>query len=270
MLRDKAAAMRQATARRDEIMLVNPLTYDDLFQPFQEASKPVHQWAIGTESERFGIHKVDGAPVHYHGPGGVLDIFEILTSRFGWSPAAEVEGGPTIMLHRGDASITLEPGGQVELSGAPLPDIHQVHEETRLHLSEMSHVSETLGLTWMAIGFQPFARQADLDWVPKHRYAIMREYLASRGRHALDMMRRTATVQVNFDYSDAVDAVEEIAGRVATFARCVCHVRQLTVCRGTVVRRQVDADACLVRGGPGSAGFAAMDVERRGELARLH
>lgn len=186
------------------------LRHGDLLQPFEGSYRPAEQWTIGTESERFGVNEHTGMPLRYHGPGGVMEVFEILEERFGWTARTEVPGGPVIQLDRGPVSITLEPGSQVELSGATRPDLHGVEEETRLHLSELGRLSENIGLTWMGIGFHPLASQDELDWVPKLRYPVMREYLASRGGRALDMMRRTGTVQANFDYSDAQDAMRKL------------------------------------------------------------
>ena len=186
------------------------LTYEELFEPFRAACKPSERWAIGVESERFGVRASDGEPLRYAGTGGVTEVLAMLVSGFGWTPESEVPGGPTIILNRGRSQITLEPGGQVELSGATHADIHHVHEETRVHLDELRQLSEGKGLGWMSIGFHPLARQDQLDWVPKLRYGVMREYLATRGRHAHDMMRRTGTVQVNFDYSDEQDALRKL------------------------------------------------------------
>jgi glutamate--cysteine ligase len=103
--------------------------------------------------------------------------------------------------------VTLEPGSQFELSGAAQPDVHHVVTEMEQHLGELSGVTARLGLTWLGVGFHPTARQADLGWVPKARYPIMREYLAKQGSGAHDMMRRTATVQANFDYTGEADAM---------------------------------------------------------------
>jgi glutamate--cysteine ligase len=183
---------------------------DDLLEPFVSSGKRPEQWRIGVESERFGVRAINGEPLQYRGPGGVLEVFDILENRFGWTAHAEVAGGPPILLRRGASEITLEPGGQVELSGAPQPDVHAVHEETRLHLSEMGRLSDGLEVEWMSIGFHPLAHQEELDWVPKLRYGVMRKYLAGRGRHAMDMMRRTGTVQVNLDFANEIDAMRKL------------------------------------------------------------
>jgi glutamate--cysteine ligase len=106
--------------------------------------------------------------------------------------------------------VSLEPGGQLELSGAPLSDVHQIRAETAAHMEELHKVCDPLGITWLGVGFHPFARQEDLPWVPKQRYGIMKEYLPTRGARALDMMRRTATVQANFDYASEEDALRKL------------------------------------------------------------
>jgi glutamate--cysteine ligase len=177
----------------------------DLSEVFREAEKPDGRQRIGAEAEKFGVFR-DGRPLPYEGTASVLAIFADL-ERFGWQPERESEDGPVIALRRGSASITLEPGSQLELSGAALPDLHQVGAEIDQHLAELKDVSARLGLAWLGVGFQPIARQSDLGWVPKQRYTIMREYLPRKGSGAHDMMRRTATVQANFDYRSEADAM---------------------------------------------------------------
>lgn len=181
---------------------------DELDELFRAAEKPADQFRIGAEAEKFGIF-ADGSPLHYEGEAGIVGIFEALAD-YGWEPERETPDGPVISLHRGAANITLEPGSQLELSGAALPDLHQVGDEFHNHLRELTPISKQLGLSWLGVGFHPLARQADLSWVPKQRYAIMREYLPTRGHAAHDMMRRTATVQANFDFSSEADALKKL------------------------------------------------------------
>lgn len=183
---------------------------DDLLEPFHEAEKPRRRWRIGTEAEKFGVLRDSGQPIAFEGETGVKTVLLELRDRHGWFPEAEVAGGDLISLRRGDASITLEPGGQLELSGAPLGSIHQTCAEFRGHMTELSDISEELGIAWLGLGFHPTARQEDLPWVPKLRYGIMKKYLPTRGSLALDMMRRTATVQANFDYSSEDDAIRKM------------------------------------------------------------
>jgi glutamate--cysteine ligase len=182
---------------------------DQLADVFRAAEKPASKFRIGAEAEKFGI-KADGTPLKYDGDDGVIGIFDQL-SEYGWEPERETPDGPVIDLRRGAASVTLEPGSQLELSGAALPDIHQIDAEFQNHLRELAPISSKLGLTWLGVGFHPLARQDQLTWVPKQRYPIMREYLPTKGAAAHDMMRRTATVQANFDYSSEADALNKLA-----------------------------------------------------------
>lgn len=186
------------------------LTYDDLFRPFFDAMKPRAEFRIGAEAEKFGVDAATGAPIPYEGPRGVRTILERLIERHRWTRVSEVEGGPLIALERNGASVTLEPGGQLELSGAPLDDIHAICAELREHLGEVEDASSDLGLSWLGVGFHPFATQAELPWVPKLRYEVMKVYLPTRGKYALDMMRRTSTVQANFDYASEEDAMRKL------------------------------------------------------------
>ncbi len=186
------------------------LTYDDLWAPFVEACTPPEQWRVGIEAERFGLIASTGAPVQYDGRVGILSLFKTLVAERGWQPQSEVVGGPVVSLSRGQAAVTLEPGSQLELSGSPHADLHLLGREVLDHARELHEVSEPLGIRWVGLGFHPLARQADLGWVPKSRYGIMRDYLASRGSQAHDMMRRTATVQANFDYRSERDALRKL------------------------------------------------------------
>lgn len=184
-----------------------PLTHDDeLLTPFLAAEKPAQR--LGSEMEKFGV-LADGTPIDYDGPAGVLRFFEAL-QRAGWAPEGEFEGGPTLALLKDGASITLEPGSQFELSGAQQETVHQIRSEIDAHMADLAALSKTLGVRWLGLGFQPFAKRADYKFVPKQRYAIMREYLPTRGSLALDMMLRTATVQVNFDYASEKDAMKKL------------------------------------------------------------
>ncbi len=182
---------------------------DELSALFSAAEKPVDKFRIGAEAEKFAIH-ADGSPLQYEGEDGIVGIFDSL-SDYGWELERETPDGPVISLRRGGASVTLEPGSQLELSGAALPNIHEIDAEFQNHLRELAPVSKKLGLHWLGVGFHPLARQEDLSWVPKQRYAIMREYLPTRGAAAHDMMRRTATVQANYDFSSEADAMKKLA-----------------------------------------------------------
>jgi glutamate--cysteine ligase len=182
-------------------------SYDDLLAPFHAAIRPGRH--VGVEMEKIGLVG-DGKPLPYSADAGkpsILSVFAELQKTHGWKPYREKEDGPIIALEREGASVTLEPGAQLELSGAPHDDIHAVAEELDEHMDELRPVSKRLGITWLGLGFHPFAKRADLPWVPKARYAIMREYLPTRGAHALDMMQRTCTVQANFDFASEARAM---------------------------------------------------------------
>ena len=161
-------------------------------------ARPREQWAIGTEHEKFGFRLDDLRPPTYEGERGIEAMLRGLT-RFGWQPVEEK--GKLIALLRDNASVTLEPAGQLELSGAPLENIHDTCCETSLHLKEVKTVAEELGLGFLGMGFQPKWRRDEMPWMPKGRYKIMREYMPKRGNLGLDMMTRTCTVQVNLDFA---------------------------------------------------------------------
>jgi glutamate--cysteine ligase len=183
---------------------------EDLLSPFIDACKPRADWRIGPEMEKFGIFEANRAPIPYTGDRSVLRILEELSSRYGWTAEREHERGPIVALARGDASVTLEPGGQLELSGGKSETIHEVCAEMRAHMREIGPLSRAMGVRWLGVGFHPFARREDFEWVPKQRYAIMKSYLPTRGQHAIDMMLRTCTVQANFDYSSERDAIRKM------------------------------------------------------------
>jgi glutamate--cysteine ligase len=183
---------------------------DDLEQIFHDAEKPRERHRIGAEAEKFGVDARTLEPVPYEGPSSILAIFERLEKRHGWSPVSESSGSPVIALERDRASITLEPGAQLELSGAPWPDVHAIRREFIDHFAELAGISSELGLRWWSVGFHPTAKPAKAPWVPKQRYAVMWDYLPTRGRRGRDMMQRTSTVQANFDYSSEEDAMRKL------------------------------------------------------------
>ncbi len=191
-----------STSREDELRPI--AAPGDLECLFVGAEKAPADFRIGAEAEKFGVHTESGSAIDYE--HDVTRIFSELETA-GWRPERESEKGPIIALRREAESVTLEPGSQLELSGAALPDLHAVALDIDRHLEELVAPSRALGITWLSVGFQPIARQVDLGWVPKERYAIMREYLPTRGHAAHDMMRRTATVQANFDYENEEDAL---------------------------------------------------------------
>jgi glutamate--cysteine ligase len=175
----------------------------ELVTRFAAGAKPRAEFRIGAEHEKIGVlaDGEAGRPVPY--AGGIDALFGALVAR-GWSPVSE--DGNVVALARGSEKMTLEPGGQLELSADPLPTLRAVDEELAGHLAELAEVSRPLGIVWLGIGFRPFGTLDDVPWVPKGRYAVMRAELPARGRLAHEMMKRTATVQANLDYADEDDA----------------------------------------------------------------
>ena len=185
-----------------------------LIQSLAEGCKPRAHWRIGTEHEKFGYYNgADDAaaglalrPPPYEGERSIKALLQGLT-RFGWTPVEE--HGNIIGLSRDKASVSLEPAGQLELSGAPLLDVHETCCETHRHLDEVKSVASPLGIGFLGMGFQPKWRREDMPWMPKGRYRIMREYMPKRGQLGLDMMTRTCTVQVNLDFASEADMVKK-------------------------------------------------------------
>ena len=163
-------------------------------------------WRIGTEHEKFVFRLDDLSPPPFDGPQGIEALLKGMT-RFGWQPVEE--NGRVIALLRDGASVTLEPAGQFELSGAQLENIHQTCKETNQHLAEVKQVGDELGLGFLGMGFQPKWARADMPWMPKGRYKIMREYMPKKGKLGLDMMLRTCTVQTNLDFESEADMVKK-------------------------------------------------------------
>ncbi len=179
---------------------------EQLVEVLASGEKPRSDWRIGTEHEKFGFRLDDLRPPTFEGERGIEALLKGLT-RFGWEPYAE--DGKVIALLRDGASVTLEPAGQLELSGAPLLDIHETCREVGTHLNEVRQVADSLGLGFLGMGFQPKWTRADMPWMPKGRYKIMREYMPKVGQLGLDMMTRTCTVQVNLDYASEADMIKK-------------------------------------------------------------
>ncbi|HEV2540920.1 MAG TPA: glutamate--cysteine ligase [Frateuria sp.] len=175
--------------------------------------KPREDWRIGTEHEKFGFRTDDLRPPAYEGERGIRALLEGIAARYGWEIARE--GETPVALTRGKANITLEPAGQLELSGAPLETIHQTCCEVNAHLEEVRSIADGLGLGFLGMGFQPKWRRDEMPWMPKGRYKIMREYMPKVGNLGLDMMTRTCTVQVNLDFSSEADMVKKFRASLA-------------------------------------------------------
>lgn len=183
----------------------------DLKAWMEAGAKPKADWLIGTEHEKFGFNRNTLRPLAYGGENGIEAMLRGLT-RFDWEPV--FEDGYLIALQRdadkGGGSVTLEPGGQLELSGAPLASIHQTCSEVSGHLREVRTVADELGQGYLGLGFAPDWTLADMPHMPKGRYQLMRDYMPTRGSRGLDMMYLSCTVQVNLDFASERDMVSKL------------------------------------------------------------
>jgi glutamate--cysteine ligase len=179
-----------------------------LVEHLAEGNKPPSRWRIGTEHEKFVFRLADHGTVPYDGKSGIRALLEGLM-RFGWSGVYDAENLVGLSNETGGA-ISLEPGGQFELSGAPIETLHQTCQEVTEHLRQVRVVASELGLGVLGLGFHPSARRDDVPWMPKRRYAVMRRYMPTKGKLGLDMMLRTCTVQVNLDFESESDMVKKM------------------------------------------------------------
>ena len=179
---------------------------DDLLSVFSGGEKPLERWRIGTEHEKFVYHLADQRAPAWDEPGGIRDLLLGLTE-FGWRPVEE--GGKIIALSGDDGTISLEPAGQFELSGAPLENLHETCAEAARHLKQCKAVGDRLGLGFLGLGMWPDKTRAELPIMPKGRYKIMLSHMPRVGSLGLDMMLRTCTIQVNLDYATESDMVRK-------------------------------------------------------------
>jgi len=177
-----------------------------LVEYLESGSKPPESWLIGTEHEKFAFRCDDLRPLPYEGPRGIGAVLQGLED-FGWRPVDEA--GNVIALVKGGASVTLEPGGQLELSGAPLSTVHATCREVNDHLRQVKEIGARLNIAFLGLGFNPKWQRGDVPWMPKGRYAIMGRYMPLKGQLGLDMMLRTCTVQVNLDFASEADMVRK-------------------------------------------------------------
>lgn len=181
---------------------------DQLLNHVLRGAKPEADWVVGTEVERVGVDATTGEAIPFSGPRGVEAVLRGMCENFGWEPVEEE--GRIIGLSRGDADITLEPGGQIELAGQPFRSLHEGAAELESHGAELSAVGESLGVRFLGLGAQPITPLEQIEWVPKGRYGIMGPYMQKVGTLGQSMMKQTATVQVNLDFADEADAIEKM------------------------------------------------------------
>jgi glutamate--cysteine ligase len=178
----------------------------DLISGFAKGEKPAARWRIGTEHEKFVYRTADHRAPSYDEPGGIRDLLMAMT-RYGWEPI--MEGDNVIALGGVDGNVSLEPAGQLELSGAPLENLHQTCAETGRHLKQVKEIGLELGLDFLGLGMWPDKTRAELPVMPKGRYGIMLKHMPQVGTMGLDMMLRTCTIQTNLDYSSEADMVKK-------------------------------------------------------------
>ncbi len=182
-------------------------SFDQLAEFLESGCKPASDWRIGTEHEKFGYLADTLEPLPYDGPRSIRAMLEGMQARFGWEPILEQD--KIIGLAKDGANISLEPGGQLELSGAPLDSIHQTCDEVNEHLREVHEVADTIGARFIGLGAAPIWTHEQMPLMPKGRYKLMNDYMQRVGTHGTQMMRRTCTVQVNLDFASEADMVQK-------------------------------------------------------------
>jgi glutamate--cysteine ligase len=180
---------------------------DQLAAYLASGCKPEADWRIGTEHEKFGYRQADLRPLPYEGDCSIHAMLSGLRDRYGWAPVEEA--GKLIGLTKDGANVSLEPGGQLELSGAPLRTIHETCDEVNEHLREVKALAEPMGAGFIGLGAAPIWSEAEMPVMPKGRYALMTRYMQSVGSHGTQMMYRTCTVQVNLDFASEADMVKK-------------------------------------------------------------
>jgi len=195
---------------RDQVDMTPIETRDELVAWFAAGEKPRQQFRVGTEHEKFAFTLAHHAPVPYDGPRGIRALLAGMQSLLGWEPILEGENIIGLSDVTGGGAISLEPGGQFELSGAPVRTIHQTCSELMAHLAQLREVAEPLGIGFLGIGMTPDWSRAEMPVMPKGRYRIMTAYMPKVGKLGLDMMYRTCTVQTNLDFSSEADMVKKL------------------------------------------------------------
>jgi len=196
--------MSQYIANKDAQVPIE--RYDQLVAYFENACKPRAQWRIGTEYEKVAVRAADGRAVPF--TDGIEEVLRRLAERYDWEPI--VEAGRVVALQGAGAAVTLEPGGQLELSGQQCESVHCARAEFNQHVKEIVTVGKELDIVFLGLGMQPVSTLEEIEWVPKPRYAIMGPYMLRVGRLGQRMMKQTATVQVNIDYASERDAITKM------------------------------------------------------------
>jgi glutamate--cysteine ligase len=194
---------------REDPRLARPAEeIEQLVEYFRGGETPRADWRVGTEHEKLGMYAQSFRPVPYEGENGIHALLSAIETRHGWKPLSDA--GRLVGLERDGRTITLEPGGQLELSGAPLATVHETAREFEEHIALVNAVSADLGIVWLGLGLQPLAKVSDLPRMPRERHQIMRDYLGKRDTLGLHMMHATAGVQANFDFASEADAARKL------------------------------------------------------------
>ncbi|WP_026381250.1 glutamate--cysteine ligase [Afifella pfennigii] len=183
---------------------------EELVASLEAGCKPQETWRIGTEHEKLPFYRDGNSPVPYAGPNGIEAVLKGMESLLGWEPIYDGDHIIGLLDPTGGGAISLEPGGQFELSGAPLPNLHRTCRETHAHLAQVREVAEPLGIGFLGIGMSPKWTRAATPMMPKQRYDIMANYMPKVGGKGLDMMFRTTTIQVNLDFASESDMVRKM------------------------------------------------------------
>src|SRR5438477_1649509 len=195
---------------RDQIDMTPIESRNDLVAWFEAGIKPKSQFQIGTEHEKFAFTTGDNRPVPYDGRRSIRSLLEGMQHLLGWEPIMEAGNIIGLFDVTGGGAITLEPGGQFELSGAPVATVHQTSTELMAHLAQVREIARPLGIGFLWIGMTPDWSRADMPTMPKGRYRIMTAYMPKVGTLGLDMMYRTCTVQTNLDFSSESDMIKKL------------------------------------------------------------
>src|SRR5215204_7426287 len=195
---------------RDQVDMTPIETRDELVAWLAAGCKPRSAFRIGTEHEKFAFTVGRHEPVPYAGPRGIKALLDGMQMLLGWEPITDNGNIIGLLDVTGGGAISLEPGGQFELSGAPVETVHQMCRELRAHLAQVHQVAQPLGIGFLGIGMTPNWSRADMPMMPKGRYRIMTAYLPKVGKLGLDMMYRTCTVQTNLDFESEADMVKKL------------------------------------------------------------
>jgi glutamate--cysteine ligase len=187
--------------------------HDQLAQYLADGCKPKADWRIGTEHEKFGYCKDTHKPLPFSGKRSIEAVLGGLRDRYGWAPVTE--GGFLIGLEKDGANVSLEPGGALELSGAPVESIHQTCDEVNVHLAEVKSIADEIGVGFIGLGAAPAWSHDEMPLMPKGRYKLMDAYMDKVGTSGKMMMRRTCTVQVNLDFSSEPDMIQKMRVAIA-------------------------------------------------------